>query len=119
MLLAILIAFLFGFFVSWIVVTVLPMKQIPAWALRKLSVYCWKWAEEKKQKSKGAQESMTSEPRLNTVTGVLICDKCLDGVGGICNTPGCLFIRKTAPDLPLRQTIADFGGTITPEEDPK
>jgi len=55
-------------------------------------------------------------PRLNLVDKVMICDMCLDGKGGICNTPGCLFIRKTAPDLSLRQTIADLGGTIDPQD---
>ncbi len=49
---------------------------------------------------------------LNQVDGVLICDACLDGHGGECHTPGCIFWIVSAPDIPIRQRIKDMGGEI-------
>ena len=38
---------------------------------------------------------------------VFICDPCLDGKGGVCHTPGCLLIRCTGPDIPIRSRIEE------------
>ena len=55
-------------------------------------------------------------PRLNKVTAkdLLICDACIDGDGGECHTPECLLWLCRAPDLPLRDRIEMYGGSITP-----
>ncbi len=45
--------------------------------------------------------------------GVYLCDWCLMGEGGECQTPGCRLCLSTAPDLPLWQKITDAGGTLT------
>lgn len=42
-----------------------------------------------------------SDPRLNLVKLVL-CDRCLDGQGGECHSPGYCLSMNRAPDLPLR-----------------
>jgi hypothetical protein len=34
---------------------------------------------------------------------VAICTPCLDGAGGECHTPGCLFWMVSAPDVPIRE----------------
>jgi hypothetical protein len=52
-------------------------------------------------------------PPINRVDGIYICDLCLDGKGGICWSPGCIFWAKTAPDVPIRDYILDCGGIIT------
>lgn len=42
-------------------------------------------------------------PPLEIVRGeVTICSACLDGEGGECHTPGCLFWLNRAPDLGIR-----------------
>jgi hypothetical protein len=58
---------------------------------------------------------MSNEPRINLVDGIRLCDLCLDGAGGECHTPGCVMFINRAPDIPLRDTIVQCGGTITPE----
>lgn len=45
-----------------------------------------------------------NETKLEIVT-VQICELCLDGKGGICNVPGCVLCRNTAPDLPIRDSV--------------
>lgn len=55
-----------------------------------------------------------AEP-LNLVSGIRLCSPCIDGAGGECHTPGCLLWICRAPDLPLREKIADFGGSIIEE----
>jgi hypothetical protein len=57
------------------------------------------------------------EPGLNRVNGALICDACLNGEGGICTTPGCIFIWRTAPDIEIQRAIQECGGTIEPVEE--
>lgn len=52
-----------------------------------------------------------SEPTLHQVT-TTICSLCLDGEGGECHTPGCILWLNRAPDLPLRESILEFGGSI-------
>ena len=49
---------------------------------------------------------------LNLVSGIQICDACLDGVGGECHTPGCVLWINRAPDIPIRKMILDCGGRI-------
>lgn len=41
---------------------------------------------------------------------VAICAPCLDGVGGECHTPGCLFWMSSAPDIPIRERALDANG---------
>lgn len=55
---------------------------------------------------------MSEEPKLNIVDGLHICDLCLDGAGGECHVPGCILWINRAPDLPIREQIVDFGGSI-------
>lgn len=46
---------------------------------------------------------MSREPVLEVVTGEFtVCSACLDGEGGQCHTPGCLFWLNRAPDLAIR-----------------
>jgi len=59
-----------------------------------------------------------SLPGLNLVTNVHWCDLCLDGAGGECHTPGCIFYLSTAPDIPLRKNIIERGGIIFREIEP-
>ena len=55
---------------------------------------------------------MSDEPKVNLCTEVHICDLCLDGEGGTCWVPGCTFWGKIATDVPIRDTLLQFGGTI-------
>ena len=48
-----------------------------------------------------------------TVENLLICTQCLDGEGGECHTPGCVFIWNRAPDLSLRDNLAMHGAKTT------
>jgi hypothetical protein len=57
---------------------------------------------------------MAQEPKLNIVSGIYLCDACLDGVGGECHTPGCALWISRAPDIPIREKVVDCGGTIDP-----
>lgn len=41
---------------------------------------------------------------------VAICTSCLDGAGGECHTPGCLFWMCSAPDIPIRERAEDSDG---------
>lgn len=41
---------------------------------------------------------------------VAICTPCLDGAGGECHTPGCLFWMCSAPDIPIRYRAEDSNG---------
>lgn len=43
----------------------------------------------------------SDEPRLNRVE-MVVCDGCLDGVGGECHVPGCALWMSVAPDVPIR-----------------
>lgn len=54
-------------------------------------------------------------PELNIVDGMRLCSQCLDGKGGICHAPGCMLIRCTAPDIPIRESIIEQGGSIIPD----
>ena len=36
-----------------------------------------------------------------------ICNFCLDGVGGECHTPGCLFWMQDAPQISLREIVKE------------
>lgn len=48
---------------------------------------------------------------VNAVTGTIpICDQCIDGVGGECHSPGCLFWASKAPDVPLRDKLESIFG---------
>ena len=38
-----------------------------------------------------------------------ICDQCLDGAGGKCHTPGCIFWGDFAPDAPIREKLKRMG----------
>ena len=49
---------------------------------------------------------------LNLVSEIYICDGCLDGLGGWCHTPGCVFRLNRAPDLPIREQVELCGGKI-------
>lgn len=57
-----------------------------------------------------------SDPKLNTVDGVSLCDLCLDGKGGECHTPGCLLylladLRRralAAPPIAREEELVDF-----------
>jgi hypothetical protein len=42
-----------------------------------------------------------AEPELELVA-VMICNLCLDGVGGECHVPGCLFWMNDAPANSIR-----------------
>lgn len=53
-----------------------------------------------------------NEPKLAVVSNVWICDSCLDGKGGECHTPGCIFWFNRAPDLAIRHHILARGGII-------
>lgn len=44
--------------------------------------------------------------RLNYVE-IVLCDACLDGVGGECHVPGCALWMSTAPDVPIRDHAKD------------
>ena len=46
------------------------------------------------------------------ITGyhVAICSPCLDGEGGECHTPGCLFWMCSAPNIPIRDRAEDSDG---------
>lgn len=59
-----------------------------------------------------ADKAYIDEPKVNKVSDIYICDSCLDGKGGFCNTPGCVFIRKSAPDISIRDEILLSGGEI-------
>lgn len=37
---------------------------------------------------------------------VWVCQPCLDGKGGVCNSPGCVFIRQQAPTIDRREIEA-------------
>ena len=50
--------------------------------------------------------------RLVTVSRLAICDPCLDGAGGECHAPGCLFWMNRAPDVPIRERLVDYGAEI-------
>lgn len=36
-----------------------------------------------------------------------ICNFCLDGVGGECHTPGCLFWMHPAPEISIRDIVKE------------
>lgn len=43
---------------------------------------------------------------LEQVTGTFtVCTLCLDGAGGRCHTPGCLFWITSGPDIPIRDKL--------------
>jgi hypothetical protein len=48
---------------------------------------------------------------LEQVTGTFtVCTQCLDGAGGECHAPGCIFWINRAPDIPIRRTLAEVHG---------
>lgn len=49
---------------------------------------------------------MPKEPELERVTA-MICNLCLDGKGGECHTPGCVFWMADAPTHVLRERLED------------
>ncbi len=52
-----------------------------------------------------------AEPLLCEITGTIyICEACLDGEGGECHTPGCMFWVRRAPDVPIRDFIDEICG---------
>lgn len=55
------------------------------------------------------------EPATFIVDGLRICEFCLDGKGGECHSPGCVLFLSKAPDIPLREKIVLFGGSVRPE----
>lgn len=48
---------------------------------------------------------MSADPTLHSVT-MQVCSLCLDGAGGECHVPGCVFWMHDAP------TPADRGATL-------
>ena len=56
-----------------------------------------------------SEKAAETEPAVHCCE-VWLCDLCLDGAGGSCNVPGCVLIRKTAPDAPIRDEV-----TVLPE----
>ncbi|KKL85207.1 hypothetical protein LCGC14_1957030 [marine sediment metagenome] len=58
------------------------------------------------------QKADPGYPRLCLVSGMYMCEACLDGIGGECHTPGCILWINRAPDLAIRDTIIECGGTI-------
>jgi hypothetical protein len=53
---------------------------------------------------------------LALVTGSFtICQACLNGEGGECHSPGCLFFLCRAPDLPIGETLRMFGVCVDEE----
>lgn len=58
---------------------------------------------------------VSNEPALEfvTVTALPICSACLDGEGGECHTPGCVFWINRAPDIPLRPNLEARGARIS------
>lgn len=60
-----------------------------------------------------------SEPVLSMVSGSFTaCSACLDGEGGECHTPGCVFWLMRAPDLNLRANLEMHGCAIERIEEP-
>jgi hypothetical protein len=53
-----------------------------------------------------------SESQINRVSGIYLCDFCLDGKGGICTSPGCFLMLKQSPDIAIRDLILLSGGKI-------
>jgi len=50
--------------------------------------------------------------KINVFDKIHLCDACLDGEGGECHTPGCALIYSRAPDIPIRQTLFDYGAKV-------
>ena len=50
--------------------------------------------------SREAVTSRQDDEHLNYV-GLMVCDYCMDGDGGECHVPGCIFWMCDAPELPL------------------
>jgi len=57
------------------------------------------WLEGRHRNSPSRAPS--ADPTLNHVN-LILCDLCLDGVGGECHVPGCAMWLNSAPDLELR-----------------
>lgn len=58
------------------------------------------------------------EERLALVTGSFTaCQACLNGEGGECHSPGCLFFLCRAPDLPIGETLRMSGVCVDEEWD--
>jgi len=51
--------------------------------------------------------------KLNKVTWLPLCDPCLEGEGGKCHTPGCVFWGGYRPGKPLRERLKLMGCEIT------
>lgn len=50
------------------------------------------------------EPDMSDAPQLELVA-VMICSWCLDGRGGECHTPGCLYWMQDAPLVPQREAV--------------
>lgn len=48
----------------------------------------------------GPGMSDTEEIPVHRVT-LLLCEQCIDGVGGECHSPGCSLFLNRAPDIPI------------------
>lgn len=58
---------------------------------------------------KDVEESLIDP--LNKVT-LYMCSLCLDGAGGECHVPGCVFWMMQSPEISIRERILDFEGCI-------
>jgi hypothetical protein len=69
-------------------------------------------AEHTKQENK-RQPDPVAEPTLHAVT-CTVCSLCLEGAGGECHTPGCVFIYHDGPapktrGATFRQLLTEVG----------
>ena len=47
---------------------------------------------------------------------VTLCDRCLDGEGGECHTPGCALWMNRAPDVPIRSKVEPASASSSKDE---
>lgn len=50
---------------------------------------------------------MNEDGDVLRLVALMLCQRCIDGEGGECHTPGCGLYMNRAPDLPLT-VIADL-----------
>lgn len=48
------------------------------------------------------------DPPLERVI-LMLCEPCLDGMGGECHSPGCALWMSAAPDIPIRGHVESPG----------
>jgi hypothetical protein len=65
------------------------------------------------QEHRQADQSAPTEPTLHAIT-CTVCSLCLEGAGGECHTPGCVFIYHDGPapkgrGATLRQLLTEVG----------